>query len=303
LNNNILEEYSQVLIRLSRDTSQSVVAILRKYGDGITEKIGSGVIINSKGYVITCSNLIQDIRKDALLVKVHSGMVQTPKIIGFNPSYNVALLQINPDNLRPLEMTNSKVASGQLVFAVTNYGNDVSVRQGIISSEKVLVPSTSPIIKVNALLLDIHVSFRYLGTSIIDTNGKMIGLVIGFNNKEAFALDLSKIEKCVNEIEKYGLVEQPYLGLSYKVIDIPAESQRGLLIYGIAPGSPAESSGITVGDVILAVKNQPVQNSGDLNEIIRQEDIGQQLDLSLLKGNQKSTITITPAKNVFNKSS
>jgi S1-C subfamily serine protease len=135
-------------------------------------------------------------------------------------------LQIDGNQEEYLNFSDSDPKIGQTVFAFTTIGKSPSMFQGIISNIKTPVRiSKHKSIQLNAILVDMKVNFQYLGSPLVDTTGKLIGLIIEVIHG-TYVMEANKLKKVIEEIKQYGVIKKPFLGMRFSPIYTPRNVQQ-----------------------------------------------------------------------------
>jgi S1-C subfamily serine protease len=255
-------------------TLPSVVAIVSEEGsllpqeDGQPRSLGSGVIIDERGYIVTNEHVVSDAVR--ITVTLYDGEEREATLVGHDwPFTDVAVLQIDPGGLVPLPLGDSDaVVPGQRVIAVGNSLHDFhsSVTVGVASGVGRRWQRDG-IYMEDLIQTDAAVNPGNSGGALINVLGQMIGMptsVVRFDNGRevegvAFAISSKTIQQVAGEIIEKGQVSRAYLGVSH--IDLTPEIaaargltvQRGAWISSVGDGTPADRAGIEVDDIILAM--------------------------------------------------
>lgn len=283
---------------------------------------GTGFIINKDGTILTNRHVVED-RKADYVVVLQSGRKLKPKILAKDPIHDIAILQINPGEslekaLPALKLGDSSdVELGEDIIAIGNalglFNNTVST--GIISGLSREIQAKSEIsqetTKLRGLIqIDAAINPGNSGGPLINLEGEVVGInaamVFGAENI-GFALPINNAKKALEELKKYGRIRQPYLGLRYLPISQALQEQFGLPVargalviseptipqgfrQAVIPRSPAAKAGVKEADIILAINNQEITNEKTIDDILSDYDIGQKLDIKILRGKEKKIL-------------
>ncbi|ASK77943.1 outer membrane-stress sensor serine endopeptidase DegS [Paraphotobacterium marinum] len=243
--------------------------------------LGSGVIIQSTGYILTNEHVIQG--STAIRVMLSNGQLLPAKVIGKDTISDIAVLKIDASNL-PIITVNYKYKPkvGDLVLAIGNpYGLGQSVSQGIISA--IGKYNIQPNSRNQYIQTDAAINAGNSGGALINSRGEFVGLnsSVFQNNAKvttegiSFVIPYSQAIKLTNEIIKNGKVIRGYVGITGDTI-MPNLYQTknknykifGLLVRAVAKGSPAEKSGIKSGDIIIQINNEKPTSNKNISEAI-----------------------------------
>ena len=263
------------------------------FDDSIVEAetgTGSGVVVSADGVIVTNNHVVQDAER--VRVRLSDGRSADAKVVGTDPISDLAVLRITAKNLQPIEIGDSRtVEIGQWVMAVGNpLGFDNTVSVGVVSSLKRSLPVNRDNGLVDAIQTDAAINPGNSGGALCDANGRLIGInsAIASSTGQSvgigFAIPTAQVKRVVDDILKIGYVRYAGLGISYSkrfdgALAYPdfrrqvAEAtggdnvpESGILIRGVQDG--AEKAGLRVNDVLLAVDNQPIESTFDLNRAL-----------------------------------
>ena len=285
--------------------------------------LGSGFMIDGQGRILTNFHVVDGASKTT--VTLQNEKTYDAKIVGSDPSNDVAVLQINAPagELHPLPLgDSSKLAVGKPVVAIGNpLGYSGSESTGIISGLGRDIPAPNGFTIPGAIQTDAPITNGNSGGPLIDSNGRVIGINSqvaanqnGTGQAEGigFAVPINAAKDSVGQLDRTGEIKQPYLGIQgYGITPEMAGSfatNDGVAIARVSPGGPADSAGIkggnkTVdaggasfivgGDVITAVDGTSVKDMGDLQKVISKDKVGQKVSLEILRGSQNTGGQVT----------
>lgn len=231
----------------------------------IQQGLGSGVIVNDKGYVLTNNHVIRE--ADTVIVSLYDGRQAEAKVIGSDPDTDLAVLQIKLDKLPVIKMGSSdKIRVGDVVLAIGNpFGFDKTVTHGIISATNRNNPEFNFL--QGLLQTDAAINPGNSGGALVDTYGRLIGIntVIysrsGGSQGIGFAIPIDKATDIMNKLIETGYVSRGYMGVSLQGLNkeirdyIGYKEGDGVYVRAVVRGSPAQKAGILPGDVIVKINN------------------------------------------------
>jgi S1-C subfamily serine protease len=255
--------------------------------------VGSGVIIDSNGYIVTNNHVIEG--AEAVEVSLNDGRVFKGRVIGRDPSSDLAIIKINAENLKAAELgDSSNLKAGQFIIAIGNpFGlrGGPTVTIGVISAINRSINTEKGIME-DLIQTDAAINPGNSGGPLIDLNGKVVALataIIPFAQGIGFAIPINKVKKITEDLIKYGKVIRPWLGI-YGVDLTPQISsyynlpvQEGVIIVKVIQGSPAELSGIEEGDIILSIDRTPIKNMIELQKIIQNKKVGEEITIRIIR--------------------
>jgi len=233
------------------------------HGRGMPERRqrgqGSGFIISSDGYVVTNNHVVSG--ADEVKVKLDNGEAYDAKVVGRDPSTDVALIKIKGGKRVPvLELGDSdKLEVGDWVFAIGNpFGLSHTVTAGIVSAkDRYTGGSYDEFIQTDAAI-----NPGNSGGPLFNLKGEVVGINAqilgpGANIGIGFAIPINLARSVIDQLREKGKVVRGYLGLTYQPLDGPTAKALGLkeaegaLVRSVVAGGPADKAGVKEGDVIV----------------------------------------------------
>ena len=270
--------------------------------------LGSGIIISSDGYILTNNHVVEDV--DELRVKLIDNSEYDAKVVGTDPSTDIALIKIDAKNLPVAVLGNSDdLKIGEWVLAIGNPLNLTStVTAGIVSalhrSINILRRNNVRSIE-NFIQTDAAINPGNSGGALVNMKGQVIGVnsAIATNTSYymgyGFAVPINIAKAVVDDIIKYGKVRRGYLGVYISEVTpvtakgVKLDKPRGVFVTSVIKGSAADKAGIKEGDVILAVNGKPVNRTNELQAKIGVMNPGDKVKLTIWRDGKEMTITAT----------
>lgn len=267
------------------------------------QSLGSGVIVDEKnGYVLTNYHVIES--ADEITVTLRDGRELVAKLIGVDPQVDLAVVQIEGENLTALEWANSSdLRVGDFVVAIGNpFGLGQTVTSGIVSAlgrSGLGIEDFEDFIQTDA-----SINPGNSGGALVDLNGNLVGINTailgpsGGNVGIGFAIPSNIAQQVLKHLVKFGEVRRGRLGISSQNLTpelaeaFGIKNQRGAAIIDIVPGSVAEKAGLKRGDVVVAVGGRRVRNSDDVRNIMGLILVGQEVELDIVRDNKKRTVRV-----------
>ncbi|MCZ2355932.1 MAG: trypsin-like peptidase domain-containing protein [Bacteroidia bacterium] len=270
---------------------------------------GSGVIVSQDGYVITNNHVVD--KADKIEVVLNSKQTYIAKVIGTDPSTDLALLKIEAVNLKPIIMAaNSDLLQiGEWVLAVGNPFNLTStVTAGIVSAKGRNINVVAGQFPIESFIqTDAAINPGNSGGALVNLKGELVGIntaiasKTGSFNGYGFAIPINIVKKVIRDLREYGEVQRAFAGL--EVIDIDADIAKkigdntflGVLISEVFSDGAAAQAGLKAGDVILKVDNVETNSKAMFLERLSYYRPGEKIKLFVKRkaGTTEFTLTLT----------
>ncbi|HEY4799789.1 MAG TPA: trypsin-like peptidase domain-containing protein, partial [Bacteroidia bacterium] len=271
---------------------------------------GSGVIISGEGYIVTNNHVIDDANK--VEVTLYDHRTYSAKVIGKDPSTDIALLKIDAHDLPYILYGNSdNVKVGEWVLAVGNPFNLTStVTAGIVSAKARNInilegdPDHNNFPVESYIQTDAAVNPGNSGGALVNTQGQLIGInsAIASNTGSytgySFAVPVNLAKKVVNDLIEFGKVQRAFLGVSIRDIDSKLieekklSSTKGVYITGVSKDGAANTAGIQEGDQILKIGDVIVENVSELQEQISHYRPGDKIAVTISRAGVENDIPV-----------
>ena len=274
-----------------------------------TNALGSGVIVDArKGYILTNNHVVEDM--DNIKVKLFDKREYKAKIMGTDPKSDLAILKIEADNLRELQLGNSdKLRVGEWVMAVGSpFSENLShtVTTGIVSAM-----GRSNIIRGQSyedfIQTDAAINPGNSGGALLNMKGELIGINTAIatggyekgNRGVGFAIPSNMSKRIMSDLIDKGYVTRSWLGVYIQPLDADAakalemESRDGALITQVVNDSPAEVAGIEEGDVIVSFDNKKISDPSNLRNIVSLMPPGSKSDIVVFRNGNKKILKVT----------
>ncbi len=283
------------------------------------EATGSGFVIDSKGTILTNAHVVQGAIK--VTVQLEGNGLVDAKVIGRDPSNDLALLKIPTDglSLTPLQLGDSSTAQvGDPVIAIGNpFGLDRTLTTGVVSSLQREITAPNGFTIDNVIQTDAAINPGNSGGPLLDATGRVIGVTSQIEGQGSvgigFAVPINTARRELTQLEQNGSVQEAYLGLTSLTIDgslsslkLPASS--GAFVQSVQSGTPAAQAGIKGGsvtsvvgdnqlqlggDIITEVDGNAVKTSLDLANDIAAKKPGDQITLTIKRGSKTLKVNVT----------
>ena len=279
--------------------------------------VGTGVIVDENGYILTNSHVINDGDYDKVVVSLYDGSEVEGKVLWYRSTLDLAVVKIEANNLVAAELGDSdELKIGSYAAAIGNpLGLEFqrSMSQGIISGmDRSIAVSkdssgTSTVTMDGLLQTDATINSGNSGGPLYNSKGE----VIGINTAKAssgegmgFAIPINVAKPIVEEIKRTGSFTDRYIGISGIALEDQSQytsSQlmdylgvsKGIYVQSVQKGSGAEAAGLKSMDVITKVDGVSVNSMNKINTLLLYHDIGDTVELTIIRDKQEMTIKVT----------
>ena len=289
-------------------TEQVVYSQWSWYGQNQVESgAGSGVIISSDGYILTCAHVVSG----ASQITVTIGDTDyTATVVGEDDTSDVAVLKIDATGLTPATVGDSDSLSvGDSVLAVGNPLGELggTVTSGIVSAlnRSVTIQGSSSTNTMSLIQMDASVSPGNSGGGLFNMNGELIGLVNAKSSSSdaeglGFAIPINDAIQVAQDLLENGYVSgRPYMGITYiAVTDAQTAAQLNVNAYGVyvvdvVQGGLADKAGLKAGDRIVSIDGTEIAQKDDLGTLMQQHTAGDTLSITVARDGQMQTVSLT----------
>ena len=330
--NPVFQQFSTLFADIVEDVNQSVVTITAKktyttnkdvqdfyrfWGRDIPDSyqgksLGSGVIVDAdNGYVITNHHVVFDNGKpvDEIIIELMDKRMFDAEIIGFDKGTDLALLQIEADNLKSVKVGDSdKVRVGEWVLAIGSpFSANLShtVTAGIVSAvgrDNVMMQGGDKY--QDFIQTDAAINPGNSGGALLNMAGELVGInaaIISGSRSSAgvgFAIPSNIVKKVKDDLVVKGYVVRSFLGIYMQDINediyeaMELESMQGTIIGEVVPGSPADKAGLEESDIIVGFENQKINNGSELKNLVSNSIPGSKIKLKILRSGRNEDIEV-----------
>ena len=289
-------------------TEQVVYSQWSWYGQSQVESgAGSGVIISSDGYILTCAHVVDGASSITVTIDDKD---YTATLVGEDTTSDVAVIKIDATGLTPATVGDSdSLKVGQSVMAVGNPLGELggTVTGGMISAlnRSVTIQGTSSTNTMSLIQMDASVSPGNSGGGLFNMSGELVGIVNAKSSSSdaeglGFAIPINDAIKVAQQLLENGYVTgRPYLGITYLgVEDAQTAAQLGVNAYGVyvvevVKGGPAERAGLQSGDRIVSIDGTEIASKDDLGTLMQKHAAGDTLNITIARNGQMQTVSVT----------
>jgi serine protease Do len=266
---------------------------------------GSGFIFDEAGYVMTNHHVVDNASR--VTVRLQNGREYSAEVVGSDPSTDVAVIKlqdIGNESLPVATFGNSDALQvGDWVLALGNpLGLDFTVTAGIVSAKGRQLTARENALEA-FIQTDAAINQGNSGGPLIDLDGRVVGInsaiygasrFVGYG----FAVPINLATRVSGDLLEFGFVRRPKLGM--RINDVTAvdaeafglDEVRGADIVAIDENTPAASSGLQVGDVVIALDGQRIDNAAQLTTSLARREPGETVELTVIRAGDKRTVSV-----------
>lgn len=301
-----LLEFSDAFAEIAEKLNPSVVNItcteldavenfqetLRDEDDDNQFGFGSGVIIDSSGYILTSNHVIESANK--IEVKLSDDRKFVAKMVGQDRETDLALIKVESEKPLPVAPLgdSSQLRPGQWVMAIGNpFVYDHTVTVGVISA---LNRNLGTNIFDNFIQTDAAINFGNSGGPLLNIKGEVIGintLISSQGTGIGFAIPINMAKEILPQLKAKGKVTRGFLGLVPQQItpelqsSLDLQSSEGVIVSSVQKDTPADQAGLKRYDIIVELNGQRIQSEDQFRRVIADTPPGQSVRLKILRGN------------------
>lgn len=265
--------------------------------------LGSGFIIDRKGYIVTNNHVIEG--ADEIKVRLANEKEFDAKIVGRDPNTDLALIKIEgASGLTPLSLGDSdKLTVGSWVVAMGSpFGLEQTVTAGIVSAKGRVIGSGP---YDDFIQTDASINPGNSGGPLLNMNGEVIGIntaIVAQGQGIGFAIPVNLAQGVIKQLKEKGSVTRGWLGVGIQDLTpelaeyYKIEEKKGVLVAQVFEGDPADKAGIKVNDIITEVDGKSVNSSRELTATIAAIPVGKNIPIKILRDGKTETVNVKIAK-------
>lgn len=267
--------------------------------------VGSGVVVDSNGYILTNAHVIGSGQADRINVLFENGDEYEGRVLWFDNALDLAVLKVDANNLYTAELGDSdNLEVGQLAVAIGNpLGLDFqrSVTTGVISGLHRTI-ETGQYLMEDLIQTDASINPGNSGGPLLNNMGQVIGIntaKIQTGEGLGFAIPINLVKPIVEEIIREGGFNNVYIGFNGMDIEVYERQtgtelpvDRGVVVIELIENSPAYNAGINITDIITAIDGTPIDNMISLRKLLYNYRIGDSATLSVIRNRSNLEVEI-----------
>lgn len=302
---------SESPISYSAAVHRAAPAVVNVYNRGLAGThhnqltLGSGVIMDQRGYILTNKHVIND--ADQIIVALQDGHIFEALLVGSDTLTDLAVLKINANTSLPVIPINPQRIPhiGDVVLAIGNpYNLGQTITQGIISATGRI--GLNPTGRQNFLQTDASINHGNSGGALVNSLGELMGInTLSFDKSNdgdtpegiGFAIPFQLATKIMDKLIRDGRVIRGYIGISGREIVSQhvregIEPLQGIVVNNVTPDSPAAQAGIRVNDVIISVNNKPAVSALETMDQVAEIRPGSDIPVTIIRDDKKISLQV-----------
>jgi S1-C subfamily serine protease len=283
------------MVRLVSETSAAVVAV--KAG---AYRTVSGVVVDAE-HIAVPEHALK--RRESIPFITSSGDEAAATILGRDPGVDLAILHLPGLPAPCLPGADVGSLKAGMLAAVVGMTKDVgaSASLGILGAVGPERRTWRGGTLTEFIRLDVNLYPSQYGAAVVSAEGKLIGMATpALSRHSTMTIPLSTIQRVIAELHKEGRIRSGYLGVGVQPVmipeslraKIPGNPERGLILLSVVPGAAADQAGLQVGDILLNLNGNKLEDIDELQAQLRAEHIGKPSELLILRGGEPRTISV-----------
>jgi S1-C subfamily serine protease len=250
--------------------------------------------------IVTADHTIQ--RDEDITVTLPDGRSLAATIAGRDSSTDIAVLRLEGVELPTAQIAEQPQKVGQIVLAIArNSEGAISASMGIIGAisngwRTRYGGRLNQIIRPSVMLYP-----GFSGGALVNAEGQVIGLNTSGARHMPLTIPAATVDRVVDQLLQKGRIARGYLGLGMQAIRLPdtlrqslnLSSVGGVIVVSVESGAPADRAGILIGDIIIALDNQEIEDVSDIHSVLDPEKVGQPVTAKAIRGGALTEVTIT----------
>ena len=267
--------------------------------------LGSGVIIDSRGYVLTNWHVVE--KAAGIVISTEEENEFNADLVGADPKSDLAVLKIDSKesfSSIPLGVSDN-ILIGETVIAIGNpFGLSHSVTTGVVSALHRSIKANEQIYE-NFIQTDASINPGNSGGPLLNIKGELIGINTAiYSGAEGigFAIPISTAKRIIDDLLEYGEVHPPWLGISVQDMKpgvaehFGYKGNHGVIISEIFPGSPADKAGVQPGDIILSLSDQKIKSKTSYKRILGIYTANDTINIKIYRQGSVKTVQINASE-------
>lgn len=273
--------------------------------------VGSGFIVSEDGRILTNAHVVDG--ADTVQVTLKDGRTFEGTVLGSDPVTDVAVIDLDAENLPTLSVSEAELLPGETAIAIGNpLGLDNTVTVGIVSatgrtSGQVGVPDK----RVDFIQTDAAINPGNSGGPLLNARGEVIGMntaIISGAQGLGFAIPIDAVQRISGQLVANGKVDHPFIGIQMVTLSpevqesinadpdnrFTVDTDTGVFIADVVPGSPAERAGLRAGDVVSQVNGEAITDGQAVQKAVEANGLDRELRIDFARNGDRQTVSLQP---------
>lgn len=290
-----LKNLSDAMADAVKSASQSLVRV-----EARRRMPASGIVFSADGLIVTSHHVVE--RDDNITVGLPDGSEVPAALVGRDPTTDLAVLRAQASGLTvPTWAALEQIQVGHLVLALGRPGKTAQATMGVVSALSEGEWRTRMGGRVDRYLqTDVLMYPGFSGGPLVGAHGTTLGMnSSAIMEGVSLAIPAPTIRRVAEALLSHGKVRQGYLGVGAQPVRLPdnlkeqAGQDTGLLLVSVESGGPADKSGLIIGDILIAAGDTKLRMMDDLLAYLSGDRVGQPTQMSIARGGQMQTMTVT----------
>lgn len=271
------------------------------------EGVGSGVVVNSNGYILTNAHVIGNGEAREINVLFENGDELEGKVLWFDSALDLAILKVSTNNANTAILGNSDLLEvGELAVAIGNplgLNFQRSVTSGVISGLHRSIQVDEYNVIEDLIQTDASINPGNSGGPLLNSKGEVIGIntaKIQTGEGLGFSIPINLVKPILEEVIREGGFKNVYIGFTGTEVEVyerqfgvDLKAESGVIVIEVVPGSPADNAGLRASDVIIQLDNEPVESMTNLRKLLYNYRIGDSATLVVNRDGNMKNLKIT----------
>ncbi|MCP4458074.1 MAG: Do family serine endopeptidase [Cytophagales bacterium] len=269
---------------------------------------GSGVILSADGYIVTNNHVVEDAVEIEVLL--NDNRSYKGKIIGTDPTTDLAVIKIKEDNLRAVQIGSSEdIQIGEWVLAIGNpFEFRSTVTAGIVSAKarNINILTRRDRLQIESFIqTDAAVNPGNSGGALVNLKGALVGINTAIASPTgayagySFAIPASLVQKVAADLIEFGTIQRGLLGISIRDVDAEIADEleldivQGVYVQEVMANQAADEAGMTIGDVVIGIGDKNVSSVAELQEQVALNRPGDRIKVKFIRDGKVAELFAT----------
>jgi S1-C subfamily serine protease len=282
-----LQDLSATLASAVAVTAPSVVAVHSRHSRS------SGFIWRS-GLIVTADEALAE--EGEIAVSQPGGDTVQARLVGRDPTTDIALLRIDRTDLRPAPLHTTELPAGSLTLVVGAEDGQPIAALGIVSRSGGAWRSLRGGEIDARIELDVSIQRRSEGGLVLSAVGRAVGMAVFGPRQRVLVIPSATIERVTARLESHGRIPRGYVGLGFQPVAVEGGEESGVMVMSVDPQGPGATAGIHQGDILVAWNGEPIRHVQSLLRALGPDSVGQTVTLSLRRARETRHVSLMIAE-------